>query len=133
MLRQLRWALLWALLILVLCLMPGAALPTWHWADLLSVDKLVHASLFAVLGALLFVGTGRYYQAQGLRSAQVLVIVLIGIAYGGALEIMQMLSALGRRGDWNDFIANSAGMGLAWGWYRWRWTGQRRAPEAADA
>lgn len=133
MLRHLRWALLWALLILVLCLMPGAALPAWHWADLLSVDKLVHAGLFAVLGVLLFVGISRHYGARVLRSSTVLAIVLVGIGYGGALEIMQMLSALGRRGDWNDFIANSAGLGIAWGWYWWRWAGQRQATKAVDA
>ncbi|MCB9182863.1 MAG: VanZ family protein [Flavobacteriales bacterium] len=133
MLRQLRWALLWALLILVLCLMPGAALPAWDWADVLSVDKLVHAGLFAVLGVLLFIGISRHYRARELRSATVLAVILVGIAYGGGLELMQMLSALGRRGDWNDFIANATGMGLAWGWYRWRWAGQRQAPDTVDA
>ena len=53
MLRSFRWALAWALCILVLCLMPGRALPSWDWFDLLSLDKLVHAGMFGTLTVLL--------------------------------------------------------------------------------
>lgn len=132
MLRHLRWALLWALLILVLCLMPGAALPAWHWADLLSVDKLVHAVLFAVLYLLCAVGLARHFGADALRSSVVLGITFVAVAYGGLLEVMQQLPALGRRGDWNDFIANTTGVAMGWGWYRWRRTGQRPTTGAVD-
>lgn len=133
MLRHLRWALLWALLILLLCLMPGAALPAWHWADLMSLDKLVHAALFAVLLFLCAAGLTKHYGAERLRSSVMLAACIATVAYGGLLEIMQNLPALGRRGDWNDFIANTVGVALGWGWYRWRWTGQRTSTGALDA
>jgi VanZ family protein len=110
-----RWPVLWALLILLLCLMPGAALPTWHWADLFSVDKLVHAGLFGVLAVLAL-------RALPHRSTvSIAVTALACAAYGGALELMQQLPALGRRGDWNDFLANGIGvcLGLAWQWRSW--------------
>ncbi|MBK9176256.1 MAG: VanZ family protein [Flavobacteriales bacterium] len=132
MLRHLRWALLWALLILLLCLMPGAALPTWRWADLMSVDKLVHAGLFAGLFILCAGGLARHYGSNVLRSSVVLTTAILAVAYGGLLETMQNLPALGRRGDWNDFIANTTGVAAGWGWYRWRRTDQRPSAGAVD-
>lgn len=130
-LGRLRWALAWAILILVLCLMPGAALPAWHWADLFSVDKLVHAGLFAVLAWLLLKGLTRPDEVLALRATGV--VLLACIAYGGALELMQMLPALGRRGDWNDFTANAIGAVAGSGWHRWRAGRMRSAQTPADA
>jgi VanZ family protein len=127
MMPRYRWALLWALLILVLCLMPGAALPAWHWADLFSVDKLVHAGLFAVQALLVLRAAG------GQGRADAFPWLLAVVAYGGALELMQMLPALGRRGDWNDLAANTLGALLGWAWHRWRSGSQRTAAIASDA
>ncbi|MFZ1692734.1 MAG: VanZ family protein [Flavobacteriales bacterium] len=121
MLRAWRWPLLWAALILLLCLMPGAALPAWHWADLFSIDKLVHAGLFAVLAVLV----GQALSPNAPRS--LLMAMLACILYGGALELMQELPTLGRRGDWNDFAANSIGVGIGWAWHRRSWIKGRRA------
>ncbi len=123
-----RWALSWALLILVLCLMPGAALPAWHWADLFSLDKLVHAALFAVLALLTLKAM---HPGPTPRQARVALALLL--AYGGSLEAMQMLTALGRRGDWNDVAANALGALCGWAWLRYRATRQRNATEAMDA
>jgi len=131
MLRAYRWALLWALLILLLCLMPGAALPAWHWADLLSVDKGVHAGLFAVLVLLCLRALKSGYASASPPPA--LLLALGCTAYGGMLELMQMLPALGRRGDWNDFAANTFGVTAGWAWHRWRTGRDRRAERSADA
>lgn len=131
--RPLRPAMAWAALILVLCLTPGAALPAWQWADLLSVDKLVHAIIFGVLVVLL--GQGFQVQDQGsvlVRLALPLAVVL-GVAYGGAMELMQQIPGLGRRGDWMDVIANTIGSILAFFGLRWWWGRKRRATEAKDA
>ncbi len=120
MVRALRWAFAWALLILVLCLMPGRALPAWHWADLLSVDKAVHAGLFAVLAVLVLLGLRAHAGGAPLSVPAILWAVVTCIAYGGLLELMQQLPALGRRGDLNDLLANTAGCGLGWLWDRYR-------------
>lgn len=127
MLRAFRWALLWALLILVLCLLPGTALPAWHWADLFSADKLVHAVLFAVLAVLSI----RALDAPDQKA--VLVSMLVCVAYGGGLELMQMLPDLGRRGDWSDFAANTIGVAVGWSGQRWWQAKRRRARLGADA
>lgn len=119
-LRRLRWTLSWAALIFILCLMPGAAVPSWHWADFFNADKLVHFALFAVLAVLAL--QALQDGADWRMAAAVLVAV---IAYGAVLEAMQMLSALGRRGDWNDVATNSLGAIGGWGFHRWRSAKQR--------
>lgn len=116
MLRSFRWALAWALVILVLCLIPGKTLPEWNWFALLDLDKLVHAGMFFVLAILL---------AQALldHGSPVRFIVwacVISIGYGMATEFMQGLEAMGRRTDINDMIANSVGSLLAAVYLRWK-------------
>ncbi len=116
MLRALRWAFIWATVILVLCLMPGRALPEWNWFALLDLDKLVHATLFFVLAVLLtqaFVDVGA--PARPLFWA-----LIITIGYGLATELLQGLPALGRRTDLNDMIANTVGGIAAMGYVRGR-------------
>ncbi len=105
MLRNFRWALAWALCILVLCLMPGRALPSWDWFDLLSLDKLVHAGMFGTLTVLL----AGAFQKQGTRGSFLPLAVGISASYGLGTEFLQGLEALGRRTDLNDMIANTVG------------------------
>ena len=94
--RHLRLALLWALLILALCLMPGQDLPQWRWADLLSLDKWVHAGMFAVLVVLLVLGLKRQYGPAWARSKGLWTAAIVCILYGVALELMQGLLMQGR-------------------------------------
>lgn len=105
MLRSLRWSIAWAVLILVLCLMPGKALPQWNWFALLDLDKLVHAGLFFVLAVLL----AQAFFNNGSPARYLVWACIISIAYGLGTEFMQGMEALGRRTDINDMIANSVG------------------------
>lgn len=116
MLKHFRWALLWALVILVLCLIPGRSLPQWGWFDLLDLDKSVHAGMFFVLAVLL----AQAFRAIGRPKRWVLTAVAIAIAYGIGMEYMQDLEALGRRLDPMDMIANSVGALLAAWYITWR-------------
>lgn len=116
MLRSLRWAIAWAFVILVLCLMPGKALPEWNWIALLDLDKLVHAGLFFVLAVLL----AQAFVSNGAPLRYIFWACIISIAYGFATEFMQGLDALGRRTDLNDMIANSTGALLAAAHVNWR-------------
>lgn len=98
----------WALLILALCLLPGSELPSWDWADLISLDKPIHAFLFGVLT--LLVVRGMVPDRSLHVSTKVLVgSVLVAVGYGVAMEVMQELEALGRHGDVPDAIANTTG------------------------
>lgn len=98
-------AIIWFLVILALCSMPGKSIPHISWLELLSFDKFVHASIFFVLQIL----TMRAFIFSPSFSKIKWLILLFCVAYGGALEIMQSLFFSERSGDMFDFIANSFG------------------------
>ncbi len=104
-------AIVWTLIIFILCCTPGKYVPTAHWLELLSFDKFVHASIFFTLTFLwLLVG----FKKNKLSLSFMIFIIIACIVYGGLLEIMQAKVFSDRSGDWLDFIANSFGclMGL---------------------
>lgn len=115
-LKHLRWALLWALVILVLCVLPGRDIPSFWWAEVLSVDKWVHAGMFCVLVLLLTRGLRAHHGTFDPRSRRMLWWMLACIAYGGALEIVQGALLPDRSADMLDFLANALGCGLGWWW-----------------
>jgi len=98
-------AIIWFLVILALCSMPGKSIPHISWLELLSFDKFVHASIFfglQVLTMRAFIFSPSFTKIKWL-------ILLFCVAYGGALEIMQSAFFSERSGDLFDFIANSFG------------------------
>lgn len=107
--RFLRLAIAWSLIIAALCLTPGKALPSWEWADLLSVDKMIHMLMFGVLS---------YFFARGFRErtantwsdGRILLIAgLLSFCYGALMEVLQEIPGLGRHGDLVDLTANTLG------------------------
>ncbi len=99
-------AILWTLIIFILCSTPGHFIPTTNWLELLSFDKFVHASIFFTLTFLwLLVG----FKKNKLSLSFMIFIIIACIGYGGLLEIMQAKAFSERSGDWLDFIANSFG------------------------
>ncbi len=99
-------AIVWTLIIFILCCTPGKYVPTAHWLELLSFDKFVHASIFFTLTFLwLLVG----FKKNKLSLSFMIFIIIACIGYGGLLEIMQAKVFSERSGDWLDFIANSFG------------------------
>jgi VanZ family protein len=121
-LKHLYWALLWALVILVLCLLPGKDVPSFWWTQVLSIDKFVHAGVFFVLVILIVRGLRRRDPDLALRSRTTARWLAACIAYGGVLEIMQGVFLTDRYADILDFLANALGCGLAWWWMRRRET-----------
>lgn len=102
-------AILWALVILGLCSMPGKSIPKIEWLELLSFDKFVHASIFFVLQLLSMRGFYLQNNFSFLKKFYTSASLLLCIAYGGALEIMQSTIFTDRSGDVLDFVANSCG------------------------
>jgi glycopeptide antibiotics resistance protein len=128
-----RPALGWATIILVLCLTPGSALPQWHWADLLSVDKFIHAAIFGILVLLLARGFDRQPTGTTMAVRAVPIAVGIGVLYGASMEGMQQIPGLGRHGDLLDLIANTFGCLVALIWLRWQRNEERLSTETKDA
>lgn len=107
---SLAFALVWTVVIFGLCCTPGRYVPTAHWLDLLSFDKLVHASIFFVLSSFWFL----YLVKTGhVTSVRIALVMIANISYGGMLEVLQATVFSQRSGDWADFIANSLGCFLA--------------------
>jgi len=102
-------AVIWALIIFILCSMPSTAIPTFHWLDLLSFDKFVHASIFFVLQILLMRGLSLQTSFAKIQSNYKMVSLFSSIMYGGMMELMQYYLLSSRSGDVLDFIANAFG------------------------
>ena len=113
-----RLTFLWALLILLLCLMPGSSLPKWEWTDLFQVDKFIHALLFGVLAFLMAIGLRKQQGSGTLRSSHWWAVVLVCCVYGIGLEIMQGTLLSGRTGDPLDALANTVGAMLGGVYFR---------------
>ena len=101
--------ILWAIFIFFLCAIPGGAIPHYIWAELLSVDKIIHVLIFIVLAVLLLRGFKKQTQFYFLRNNSLNAVLIFCISYGGILELMQSYYFVDRSGSWFDFIANSAG------------------------
>lgn len=99
----------WTIIIFVLCATPGQYIPSASWLELLSFDKWVHASIFFILAALLLTVAIRKNQSFGVM----VVYVILCISYGGLLEVMQAKFFSNRSADWQDFVANSFGVLVA--------------------
>lgn len=98
-------SIVWALVIFILCSTPGQYIPSASWLELLSFDKWVHATMFFILGSLLFTISIKKRQ----QTFSLAVYFFSCVLYGGSLEIMQAKFFSNRSADWYDFIANSFG------------------------
>src|SRR3990172_1796044 len=107
-LKHNKWALLWAMLIFVLCMIPGSDLPKISWLENFGFDKFVHAGLFFVLASLLARGFSKHKKA---RSPKIITLIIC-VVYGGLLELLQGALFVERTADIYDFIANSLGSAL---------------------
>jgi hypothetical protein len=97
-------AVLWAGVIFGLSAIPGTRLPS---LDFPQSDKVVHALLYGVLGALIRRALDRTRSAGSAR-ASFLLAVLIATAYGVTDEIHQLWTPH-RSADWRDVVADAGG------------------------
>ncbi len=95
---------LWAALIFVLSSIPGTRLPK---IDLPQSDKMVHALVYGMLGALLQRAQDMTV-SRGRRRANLIATILLVTAYGVSDEIHQLWTP-NRSADWRDVIADACG------------------------
>jgi VanZ family protein len=112
-LKQNIWAILWGLIILVLCAIPGRDLPHVSLLEIISFDKWVHAGMFYVLTSLMILGFTKATAPSLIRPRPVLYAFILCTVYGGLLEVMQGTLFEDRSADVYDFIANTFGATLA--------------------
>ncbi len=102
--------ILWALLILVLCSIPGKDIPSVGWLQILSPDKWVHAAIFVVQYLLLMLAFSKEYIDKFWLFAAHWWAVTLSLFYAGLTEVYQHLFLADRFGDVYDFIANAVGV-----------------------
>ena len=98
-------AVLWALLILIVCLVSPKYIPVVKF-ELFSPDKIAHALMFGVLCLLLIWGLNKI---NFLSYKNMFLLTLSTIVYGAVIELLQMISRNGRSADVDDIIANGFG------------------------
>ncbi|MBK7818354.1 MAG: VanZ family protein [Sphingobacteriaceae bacterium] len=107
-------SVIWALIILGLCSMPGQHIPSFNFLEMLAFDKWVHAGMFFVLCSLIFF----YLLQKNSSKNKIYLFFALSILYGCSLEIMQGSLFSNRSADWNDIIANSVGCVFGLMFYR---------------
>lgn len=104
-------AIIWAIIVLILCNMPvdqlSQGVPVFD-----GIDKLVHTGFFFVLTVLLFYGKIRQQKSYNFRIVTILKILLITIGLGAAIELLQLNVFTYRSAEWWDLFCDVAGVGM---------------------
>jgi len=103
------FAVLWLLLVTSLLCTPGAKLPKITWGDKIWFDKWVHIFLFMIL-VILWSKTYSHKKNTHSGSRKIfLQIMIAGVFYGIAMEIVQKYFIPFRSFDIGDIIADAIG------------------------
>ena len=95
--------LIWTILMLLLTLLPGDALPSTR---LFSYDKIGHFGMFG--GWTFFLGLYMIVYKEKVN-INLFLLMMAGILFGAAIEGLQYLMPVGRAASWGDIAANSLG------------------------
>lgn len=95
----------WALVIFVLCSLPGEDIPDPH-IDIPHLDKIVHFGMFFIM-ALLLCNELEYQTRLTLRKIYMITVSII-LIYGGVIELLQH-HFFNRSGDMLDLLADVIG------------------------
>lgn len=95
-------AIVWTLVILAVCTLPGKNVPNPPFPNF---DKLVHLGMFVIWSVLWLLS----HPAKGK------LIIILGMAYGLGIEFYQQILPFDRTFDWWDALADSVGVLLGYG------------------
>ena len=107
----------WATILLILSTVSSQRLPKIQsWSDVIGVDKLAHALVYAVFAVLL------YLPLQNWRISAGWTATLLSALFGASMEFLQASLSTGRSFEFADMLANSVGaiigtLGIRW-WLR---------------
>ncbi len=97
---------LWTVFILFMCAVPGKYIPQAGWMAVLSIDKLVHATIFFILAILIILAAF----SRHLSYRVTMVLLFLAVCYGILLEVLQAALFSERSTEVFDMLANSAGV-----------------------
>lgn len=105
------YTLVWALIILILTLSPGNAIPSTGSWNIPNSDKLGHYIIFSVFAYLLYRGFAKQYTFEVLNEYPLLISMIISVCFGVVIEFIQT-TIPGRGFDVLDILANTSGIAL---------------------
>jgi len=103
-------AVIWSIIITVLCLLPNSNFESTNAYLPNGFDKIAHLLFFFVLTILLFYGKIKEQESYKYRLFTVVKIILITSFIGLSIEVMQRYIFTYRSGDLFDFIADMLGV-----------------------
>lgn len=98
-------AVLWVLVIFILCALPGEDMPDLH-LNIPYLDKMAHFGMFLVL-SLLIVFPFELYTSWSVRQIYIIAVLAV-LGYGGLIEILQNYF-FSRSGEMWDLVADVVG------------------------
>ncbi len=97
----------WAVLIMILCGLPGKKLPKLSFLEWAKPDKIVHLVLFGVMSFLLL---KLFFADKEKRTTRYkFIAVSASVVYGVLIEILQATIFIDRTGDYRDALADALG------------------------
>lgn len=112
-LQHTKWAFIWALIILILCGIPGTSIPHSSFLEILEFDKFVHAGMFFVLMTLTLNGFIKQTSVNFIKNNALICALAICVLYGALTEVLQGAIFVERSPSLLDFIANTFGCIMA--------------------
>jgi len=109
--------ILWAIVIFILCSIPGNDLPKASLIPIPHFDKIVHFGMFFIMGIFLFAELS--IQTNLKRITITGIITLLIALYGGLIEYLQQNYFIHRSGDYWDLTADILGGLFAIIMYPW--------------
>ncbi len=104
------FAIIWAIVVAILILLPGKDLP--GTGGLANIDKIAHAIVFAVLTILVIVGFKKQFTFPVIKKYSIISSISVILLYSVILESIQLFVP-DRQFDKFDMIANT--MGISFG------------------
>jgi VanZ family protein len=117
------FAILWSLVILLLCGLPGSGFPDLSLWDLLTFDKFAHAFVYAVFSFLWAISFAKQNAFYTLATYPRVFALIAGVLYGIFIEVLQQFVFTERSAELNDVIANSTGAVIGIGLFSWVYRG----------
>lgn len=104
-------AIVWSVVVLILCSMPMASSGESS-VFFEGFDKMAHLGFFFILTVLLLFGKINQQNSYDYRLLTILKIILITAFLGGGIELLQWKVFTYRSAEWWDFISDMLGVGM---------------------
>jgi len=103
------FAFFWAVIILVISIIPISGTVPFLLFGVLPIDTAIHLLLYSTLVFILIVGFIKQYSFVRLRYSPILFAVLFTLIYGMIIEVLQGTVILARSFEVRDILANFIG------------------------